>query len=128
MKKRWQGAYLCHLIRLFVKVKFYGVLLFMPYPKRAKSPFRGSSGKMSVRLAVRRRAADIVAVLVERSPRRVDCRSTWTSSGMISVRRSMKSAHSPKSTGELLRTIHLRNRHIRLQADLVLWGMILLLS
>ena len=46
---------------------------------------------------------------------------------MMSVRRSMNSAHSPRSMGELLRTIHLRNRHTRLHADWVFWGMILLM-
>ena len=50
------------------------------------------------------------------------------SSGMMSVRRSMMSAHRPRSTGDPLRTIHRRNMHTRLQADCVLRGTTVLAS
>lgn len=48
--------------------------------------------------------------------------TTCVSSGMISVRRSMMSAHKPRSTGESVRTIQRRNMHTRLHADCVLRG------
>lgn len=96
--------------------------LAMPYPNRAKSPFSGSLGKISSIDCVRRRAADMVAEPHLSSPNRCDSASTWVSRGMMSVRRSMKSAHRPRSTGEPLRTIHRRNMQSRLHADWVSRG------
>lgn len=96
--------------------------LAMPYPNRAKSPFSGSLGKISSIDWVRRRAADMEAELHLSSPNRCDSASTWVSRGMMSVRRSMKSAHRPRSTGEPLRTIHRRNMQSRLHADWVSRG------
>ena len=57
------------------------------------------------------------------NPNAFDCRITCTSIGIIRVRRSMKSFHSPRSTGDSVRDIHLRNIHSRLHDDLVLRGM-----
>ena len=99
--------------------------LAIPYPNRAKSPFNGSSGKISDIFCVRRRAADIVAEPHLSSPNLCDSDSTWVSNGMMSVRRSIKSAHRPRSTGEPLRTIHRRNMHTRLQADCASCGTML---
>ena len=97
-----------------------------PSPNRAKSPFSGSSGNILSMVSVSRRAVVIDAVrLCSRFMRCASC-TTCVSSGMIRLRRSMMSAHRPRSTGEFVRTIHRRNIHTRLQADDVFLGTILL--
>ena len=69
-------------------------------------------------------AADMVAEPHLSRPNLCDSESTCVSNGIMSVRRSIKSAHNPKSTGELLRTIHRRNMQTRLQADCASCGTI----
>ena len=88
-----------------------------PMPKRAKSPRHGSSGKTSARLVVSRFAADMDATRLLSSPSLQASCTTCVSRGTTSVRLSMKSAHSPRSTGDPSRTIQRRNMHTRLQAE-----------
>ena len=63
------------------------------------------------------RAADIDAPPPRIRPSRLASCMTCVSSGMTSVRLSTKPDHSPRSTGEPLLTIHLKNMHTRLHAE-----------
>ena len=105
-----------------VDLFYYCNLLLTPYPNNAKSPFSGSSGKTSDIAEVRRNAADMDAEEDLRSPRRMDCWTTCVSIGMMSVRRSMKSSHTPRSTGEPRLTIQRMNIQTRLHDDWVFLG------
>ena len=104
-------------------IVFHHLVASTPYPKRAKSPRTGSSGNTSASAEVSLRAADIEAHVLLTSPSFFASWSTCVSNGITRVLRSMKSDHRPRSTGESLRTIHLRNMHTRLQAEWQSCGM-----
>ena len=94
-----------------------------PTPNRAKSPFNGSFGNTSRNRSVSFMAEAMLAALDCISPRRFASCRTWVSIGIINVRLSISSLHSPRSTGEESRTIHRRNIQMRLHEDLVFLGM-----